>query len=104
MHKVLVLGGGKIGMAVAKMLHHAGDYEVTVADKDEATMTRLGEALPVTAQVADVTQTNVLMELMAGQELVISACPFDLNSRIADACLAAESALFGGSRSLESPE
>ena len=88
MQKVLVLGGGKIGIAVVKMLHHSGRYEVTVIDKDREAVARAQESVPVTAEVADVTDAATLQQKMTGMDLVISACPFDLNARIAEACLA----------------
>ena len=37
MNKVLIFGAGKVGGTIAHLLHHSGDYEVTVADRDAAT-------------------------------------------------------------------
>ena len=44
MTNVLVLGAGKIGFAVAKMLIDCGDYQVTLADAidEEAVLSEAG--------------------------------------------------------------
>jgi len=36
MKKVLLVGGGKIGVAITAFLSDCGDYRVTVADRDAA--------------------------------------------------------------------
>ena len=38
MKRVMVVGGGKIGVAIAEFLGATGDYRVTVADKDAASL------------------------------------------------------------------
>ena len=44
MHRVLVLGGGKIGRMIACLLAPTGDYTVTVGDNDESQLDALAEA------------------------------------------------------------
>src|SRR5687767_13076166 len=41
LYPVLLLGAGKIGSAVARLLANSGDYAVLVADVDERPLTRL---------------------------------------------------------------
>ena len=41
MYPILVVGAGKIGASIAKLLAHSGDYDVLVADRDEAVLARL---------------------------------------------------------------
>jgi saccharopine dehydrogenase-like NADP-dependent oxidoreductase len=36
MHKVLILGAGKIGALISGLLAESGDYEVTLGDVDAA--------------------------------------------------------------------
>ena len=42
MKNVLLVGGGKIGVAITQFLSDSGDYRITVADRDAE---ELGEAL-----------------------------------------------------------
>src|SRR3970282_1688164 len=52
MHRVLVLGAGKIGALISGLLADAGDYQVALADVniDEATALPRGRARPWAAQ------------------------------------------------------
>lgn len=94
MHKVTVLGAGKIGAAVVKMLHHSGSYKVTVADKDPQSLEWLSAAIPVKAVQIDVSDEEKLYQLIKGDQVVISACSFDLNTSIAGICLKAGTSYF----------
>ena len=42
MKKVLLVGGGKIGVAITELLSGSGDYRVTVADRDAANIRHSG--------------------------------------------------------------
>ena len=41
MVKLILLGGGKIGSAIAAMLGSTGEYQITVADRDGDSLKRL---------------------------------------------------------------
>ncbi len=41
MKKVMLVGGGKIGVAITEFLSATGDYHVTVADRDPASLDRM---------------------------------------------------------------
>ena len=41
MKKVMLVGGGKIGVAITELLSATGDYKVTVADRDAASLGRM---------------------------------------------------------------
>lgn len=92
--KVTVLGAGKIGAAVAKMLHHSGSYELTVADLDSTALGRLADAIPIKTVPLDVSDEERLHQLIQGEQVVISACSFDLNASIARVCLSAGCSYF----------
>ncbi len=82
MTKLVIAGAGKIGAMIAQMLLDTGDYTVTVADRDAAALDLIG--LPdVTCKVADMGNEKDLRSLLRGQDVVISACPYFLNTGIA---------------------
>ncbi len=89
MRNVIILGSGKIGGAIAKLLFHSGDYSVAVADTNEALLGRLKEALPIETIHLDVTDENEVKKCLEGRERVVSACPYFLNPSIARAALQA---------------
>ncbi len=41
MKNILLVGGGKIGIAITELLGATGDYRVTVADRDAASLARM---------------------------------------------------------------
>jgi len=47
MIKVAVLGSGKIGEAIANLLFHSEDYDVTVVDQDVPSLSKLKKSIPV---------------------------------------------------------
>jgi saccharopine dehydrogenase-like NADP-dependent oxidoreductase len=83
MTKVVVLGAGKIGITVARVLQDTDDYEVTLADADAKAL----EIRPhgkIAHQVVDVTDDEALAKMLGGQGAVISALPYFLNLKVAE--------------------
>jgi len=81
--RVIVLGAGTIGRTIADALATSGEYRVTVADRDETALARLqglAEARPL-----DVEDEPDLLAALGGQDAVVSACPYYVNPRIAEA-------------------
>ncbi|MCX9156364.1 saccharopine dehydrogenase NADP-binding domain-containing protein [Niveibacterium sp. 24ML] len=87
MYPILILGAGKIGASIAKLLHQSGDYRVTVADKDPAALARLEKQLRVATREIDLSEAEQLRLALDGQRAVFSACSFDVNPAIAQAAL-----------------
>ena len=89
--RVLVLGAGKIGRLVTRLLADDGAFEVTVADAaapsaQAAARTREGEPLErVTGRVVDCGDARALGEALVGHAYVVSCAPFHLNRTIAEA-------------------
>ncbi len=84
MKNLMVLGAGKIGVAVAEFLSECGDYKVSLADKSGDALTQ------VVKNGFDLTQLDVedqakVAEALQPQDVVISACPYYLNASIAHA-------------------
>jgi len=87
-HKVLILGAGKIGSCIAKLLSKEGDYKVSVADISEHDLKRLQTNFPIETYVLDlVNQPDALRKLIAATNVVISALSFYMNESIACMCL-----------------
>jgi saccharopine dehydrogenase-like NADP-dependent oxidoreductase len=95
MFPVMVVGAGRIGASIAKLLHGSGDYEITLADVDSAALTRAAAALPVRLLELEVggdipRLTAELCAFANGRRAaVLSACSFDVNRFIALSALAA---------------
>ena len=95
MFSVMVVGAGRIGASIAKLLHNSGDYEIVVADHDPLALERLRPALPVPVLRLEVEReihhlTTELRTLANRRRAaVLSACSFDVNRFIALAALEA---------------
>jgi saccharopine dehydrogenase-like NADP-dependent oxidoreductase len=73
--RILVLGGGMIGSAVAFDLARHGRGPVTVADLKEPLYKRLGETPGVESVRADLSVPAAVRELASGFDLVVGALP-----------------------------
>jgi len=83
MIRVLLLGAGNIGVAIADLLFTSGDYHVTVGDCDESRLKDMPEQ--VDTRRVDVADGGSLRDALRGMDVVVSACPFYLNVPIAEA-------------------
>lgn len=71
--KVIVLGAGMVGRAIALDLAHR--YAVTAADVDGQRLARLKEEAPIRTVTANLSQAETLKKLVADCDLVIGAVP-----------------------------
>ncbi len=91
MKNVVILGTGKVGRLVARLLADSGDYTVTVVDRttehaERGARRADGSSLPgVTARTADLADAAVLDSLLPGHDYVVSCAPFHLTAGIAKA-------------------
>jgi saccharopine dehydrogenase-like NADP-dependent oxidoreductase len=88
MHRVLLLGAGKIGRMIAHLLHRSGDYDVTVADASAAALDKLTARVPVKQRLVHAEKSDELKKAMEGQHAVLSALSYHHNPSVADAALA----------------
>ncbi len=88
MKDIAAIGAGKIGSMIADLLGRSGDYRVTVADRSEEQLARLETASPVQTARIDVAEPGSLAALMAGKFAVLSAAPYHLTTRVAEAARA----------------
>ncbi|HEV7416202.1 MAG TPA: saccharopine dehydrogenase NADP-binding domain-containing protein, partial [Tianweitania sediminis] len=89
MKKIVVVGAGNIGSTITSMLANAGDYEITVCDRDASRFETIEQHGAISTQVVDITDAQALGTLLSGRFAVLSAAPFHLTTRIADAAAAA---------------
>ncbi|MDB5296187.1 MAG: putative dehydrogenase [Phycisphaerales bacterium] len=94
MHRVLLLGAGKIGQAAAHFLSAAGGYDVLVADADERALARLESGDGLSTLHLDAANPQALRNAMAGRHAVLSALSFDMNRAVAEAALDSGSSYF----------
>lgn len=74
MHKIIVLGAGMVGSAMAIDL--AKDHQVTVTDVSSSVLDTLGKRAPqLTTQLLDVTKEKELKQTLSAFDLVICAVP-----------------------------
>src|SRR5438552_3518495 len=88
MKKIIVVGAGKIGSTIAGMLADTGDYHVTVVDRAAAQLAAAELPAGVEALELDITAPGALEAALAGGFAVLSAAPFHLTTRIAEAAAA----------------
>lgn len=86
MHKILILGAGKIGTALGELLGRQQDYQICLADMRSDRPATLPDH--ITYHQLDVTDQDGLIGFMSPFWAVLSACPYYLNEGIAAAARA----------------
>lgn len=89
MKDIVVIGAGKIGSTIARMLAHSGDYRVTVADRAEEQLAAIEKHAAVTTAVVDIADAAAMKALLTGKFAVLSAAPYHLTVAIAEAAAGA---------------
>ena len=84
MKKAMLVGGGKIGVAIAQFLSETGDYHLTVVDRDAASLARMPTRNIVLRHVA-IDDPREFPEAVKGHDIVLSATPYHLNATVAEA-------------------
>ena len=84
MKKIMLVGGGKIGIAIAALLSGTGDYHVTVADRDAASLARM-PTRNVTTRVVEIADAAAFAGAVKGHDIVLSATPYHLTAIVAEA-------------------
>ena len=84
MKKVMLVGGGKIGVAITEFLTATGDYHVTIADKNSVTLDRLPKKNVELRQV-EIGDARDFAHEVEGHDIVLSATPYTLTPTIAEA-------------------
>ena len=83
MPRVLLLGAGNIGVAIAELLKASRDFELTVGDRDEKSLLGVPDGIPT--RTVDVGDGRSLSAALADADAVINALPYYLSLPIARA-------------------
>lgn len=94
MHRVLLLGAGKIGRMIARLLVDTGDYDVIVGDSSREALELIASRIGVKTVQLNVESSDELAKALAGRDTVISALSYYHNPRVAEAALAAGASYF----------
>ncbi len=94
MHRVLLLGAGKIGRMIARLLVDTGDYDVLVGDSSPEALELIARRIGVKTVEVNVESESNLASALAGRDTVISALSYYHNPRVAEAALAAGASYF----------
>src|SRR5882762_1400675 len=94
MHRVLLLGAGKIGAVIARLLSDTGEFSVLVGDVLAPARERVERHVGVRTIEVQAGDTAAVARLLQDRDTVISACSFDVNVAIATAALQAGTSYF----------
>ena len=94
MHRVLLLGAGKIGRMIAKFLTSAGDYRLVVADENRQSLDLVASQSGAETVQLDAADPTELFRLCQGQQAVISALSYHFNPLVAHGALEAGASYF----------
>jgi saccharopine dehydrogenase-like NADP-dependent oxidoreductase len=84
MKNVLLVGGGKIGVAITEFLSATGDYHVTVADRDANALAHM-PSKNVTVREVQIEGAQSFARVVEGNDIVLSASPYHLTATVAEA-------------------
>ncbi|KND19232.1 saccharopine dehydrogenase C-terminal domain-containing protein [Pannonibacter sp. Q-1] len=85
MKTIAIIGAGKIGATIARLLTGSGDYRVTVIDRSPAELAALAGEPAVETLALDISDNAALTAALTGKYAVLSAAPFHLTIAIAEA-------------------
>lgn len=84
MKDIVVVGAGKIGSTIARLLADTGDYRLTVVDRAPEQLRLIEASKRVRTQIMEITE-KALAPVLAGSYAVLSAAPYQLTTAIAKA-------------------
>ncbi len=87
MDKVAIIGAGKIGAAIAKLLMHSDDYQLVVIDGNRDSLMRLPASHRVNCQCLQISDRPALKSAVDGCAALISSCPFHESLAVAELAL-----------------
>jgi saccharopine dehydrogenase-like NADP-dependent oxidoreductase len=89
MHRVLLLGAGKIGRMIARFLMDSGDYQLVVGDVCDESLKRVAKLTGADTKRVDAADATSLAAAMERVDTVLSALSFFYNPLVAQVALKA---------------
>jgi saccharopine dehydrogenase-like NADP-dependent oxidoreductase len=94
MHRVLVLGAGKIGRMIARFLMDSGDFGLLVGDVSPLALQRIAKLTGAEVRLMDATSPADLAAAFDGRDTVLSALSYHHNPLVAQAALESGASYF----------
>src|SRR5437867_180000 len=94
MHRVLLLGAGKIGRMISRFLMDSGDYQLVVGDISESALKRVAKLTGADTRRIDAANSDELALAISGVQTVLSALSYHHNPLVARAALEAGASYF----------
>ncbi len=85
--EILLIGGGKIGEAIAVLLSDVSDFKLAVADHSEVALSRFEEHHGVSTHLLDASDSGSICRAAAGKYAILNAGPYFLAPLVAKAAL-----------------
>ena len=105
MHRVLLLGAGKIGCMIARFLYRTGDFDVRVADVDPNCLASLTASHPKIETIKlDASDHGAIVAAAKGRDSILSAMTFSFNPGIAKAALESGASYFDLTEDVETTQ
>ncbi|EJN09421.1 saccharopine dehydrogenase family protein [Herbaspirillum sp. YR522] len=82
--KIMLLGAGHIGLAIARRLHDSADHQVTVADRDRLALAPL-QQLGIATMTLELDDAHRLRQVLAQHDALINALPYHMAIVVAEA-------------------
>lgn len=85
MHNLAIMGAGRIGASIARLLDESGDYKILLTDQYSHTLDAVELTDRVEKRLMKIGDPESLNRALEGCEAVVSACGYDVNPVIAEA-------------------
>src|SRR5262245_49443627 len=89
MKDIVIVGAGKIGSTIARLLADTGDYRLTIVDRAAVQLLHVETSDRIRTEVMEITG-EALLSVLAGSYAVLSAAPYQLTTTIAKAAAQAQ--------------
>src|SRR4029079_13113508 len=84
MKNVLLVGGGKIGVAITEFLSGSGDHRLTLADRDAQSLALLPEK-NVSRRQVEIGDAANFAKVVDGHDIILSSQPYQRTATVAEA-------------------
>ncbi len=85
MHSVAIIGAGRIGASIARLLDDCGDYRIILMDQSSHSLDAVNGSRRIEKQLLEISGSACLKPVLQACDAVVSACGYDINPVIAEA-------------------